>query len=277
MEPKWVIEDFEPDNSYGILANEVKRQGMPCEIVKYEPFQSGSFNAFNDDDCVILQASINIVLQLQKQKKWIPGAWFTIKNYECSKYYAYLGKYLFNDLYIMLPRAEVERQIDWLYQKCFGQQEDLFFRPSSGLKPWTAGLFSRERFNSDWKWAKEFSEPDSPVVVSTPKVLKTEWRFVCTKGEVITGCQYGCFDKFAPAKGYPEKAKDLALEISLIYQPDPVFIIDICQANDDKYYLMELNSFSCGGLYACDVEKIVKRVSEIAVKEYVENNSLTFV
>jgi len=32
MKPKWLVEDFEADNSFGNLAEEVKRQGMECEV-----------------------------------------------------------------------------------------------------------------------------------------------------------------------------------------------------------------------------------------------------
>lgn len=273
MQPSWVIEDFERDNSFGPLAEEVKRQGYDCEVIRYEPLQSGSYDVFDTEGCVLFQGSINLALQLQHDKRWIPGAWLTPANYECMKYYAHLGKYLFNDHYVILPRGEVRRRKDWLYNECFGHAyEDLFFRPSSGLKPWTAGVFNRPNFDSMWFWAEEYSEPESPVVISTPKNILMEWRFVCAKGEVVSGCQYEKDHEFTPAPGYPEAAKELALEISTVYQPDPMFMVDICQASDDKYYLMEINSFSCGGLYACSLESVVEKASELAGTEWVEFN-----
>lgn len=149
MHPAWVIEDFEHDNSFGPLAEEVKRQGYGCEVIRYEPLQSGSYDVFDNEGCVLFQGSINLALQLLRSKKWIPGPWLTRDNYECMKYYAHLGKYLFNDRYVILPRGDVRRRIDWLYNECFGHAyEDLFFRPSSGLKPWTAGVFNRPNFES---------------------------------------------------------------------------------------------------------------------------------
>lgn len=268
MKPRWIIEDFEMDNSFGPLAEEVKRQGMKCEVIRYEPLQSGSYDVYGNDGCVLFQGSINLALQLQRQKKWIPGPWLTARNYECSKYYASLGKYLFNDKHVFLPRASVMHNLDWLYGQCFGNHEHLFFRPDSGLKPFTAGVYNRMNLPGFWSWVEEFTDPDSFVVISTPKTVKSEWRFVCSKGEVLTGCQYEKQGKLEFHPGYPEEAKALAQEACKVYEPDPIFILDVCFGADDAYYLMEINSFSCGGLYACEMEPIVKRASELAVKEW---------
>ncbi|MDO8640847.1 MAG: ATP-grasp domain-containing protein [Nitrosarchaeum sp.] len=264
MKPKWIIEDFEPDNKFGELVDEVKRQGMTCEVVRYLPFQSGSYDIFDGEDCVLFQGSINLALQLQSQKTWIPGPWLTAKNYECSKYYAYLGKYLFNDKYSLVPRGDVLRQKNYLFQ----QFEQLFIRPSSGLKPFTAGLYSKLTLDSFWDLIKDFTDPESLIVISTPKIVKAEWRFICSKGDVLTGCQYEKHGKLAFHSGYPEEAKILAQNICKTYEPDPMFIVDICLGDDDVFYLMEINSFSCGGLYACELEPIVTRASELALKEW---------
>ena len=48
-------------------------------------------------------------------------------------------------------------------------------------------------------------------------------------------------------------------------------LIDVCETNEGNFYLLELNSFSSAGLYACKKELIVKRVSEIALEDYNKN------
>jgi len=52
------------------------------------------------------------------------------------------------------------------------------------------------------------------------------------------------------------------------YYPDSVFCIDICQDTDGNFWLMELTAFSSAGLYGCEMEKVVKRVSEIAIEDH---------
>lgn len=275
---KWVIEDFEPDNSFGKLAEEVKRQGMDCETIRYLPLQSGSYDVFNDNDCVIFQGSIELAIQLQREKAWIPGPWLTAKNYECTSYYNHYGMYLFNDPYIFVTRGELLRRFEWLNNKAFGERKlDLFFRPNSGLKPFIACVqcvSSKGAFiDSWWPWVEQFMELSDIIVVSTAKNILKECRFICAEHEIVTGCQYRKGEKSQYDPGYPDGAKALADIIAKeTYQPDPMFIIDICQGADEKWYLLEINSFSCGGLYACDMEPIVKKASEIALKQWKDIN-----
>ena len=56
------------------------------------------------------------------------------------------------------------------------------------------------------------------------------------------------------------------------WQPDRAYTLDIC-LSDGKYSLLEANSFSCSGLYACPVEPIVREVSRIALEEWKEYNN----
>jgi hypothetical protein len=275
---KWLIEDFESDNSFGILADEVRRQGMDCEVVTYTPLQQGQFNVFDEKDCIIFQGSIQVALQLQHFHKWVPGPWLTSENYQCTTYFAHLGKYLFNDPYVLLPREEVKRRVNWLYYDAFGKYErDLFFRPSSGLKTFSAGVYSlaeidRPAFSSLWGWVTDFTDPESMIVIAPAKEIRGEWRFICADHQIITGCQYEREGDLKFAPGYPAEAKALADQIAQEkFQPDPMYIIDICQAGEErfnKFFLLEINSFSCGGLYACEMEPIVRKASEIALREW---------
>lgn len=269
MKPKWLIEDFDERNSYTALAAEVIRQGMECEVVTYTPFQSGSYNKFANDDCVVVQASLQLARQLVQQKPWIPNAWLTLSNYECSTYYAHLGKYLFNDFYAMMPVSEVKRNFGRILQQ-FGKYESVFVRPSSGFKTFTGQLFSLANFEKDWSWVEEFSEPHNLAVVTTPKDILAEWRFVVTANDVITGCQYRKDSKHDCQTGYPDEAFELAKLVAATWQPDRVFVVDICQGTDKQFYLLEIGSFSCAGLYACDMTKIVEAVSQIATEEYLD-------
>ena len=280
MKPKWLIEHFDDRNSTHLLIEEVKRQGYECKTIEYLPFMSGSTDVFNEWDCVITQTSINLALQVQRDKpEWIPGPWMTAAKYKCSEYYAHLGNYLFNDKYIMMPRSEVLRNIDRLYG-WVGNHSHIFMRPDSGLKSFTGKIFDRKNFDADWKWVEEFTEPSSLVVISTPKDVIGEWRFVVSNKTVITGSQYNIDGKHTCSPGYPDAAFWLAHEVAQVYQPDAVFVIDICLGGDGKYYLLEIGAFSCAGLYACDMQKIVEHMScqaEVEWEAYNAMNSREFI
>ncbi len=267
MNVKWLIEDWDEDNNYQRLVDEVKRQGYDYEHITYHPMESGNYDRFSSDECVVVQASLNLAGQLMRDKKWVPGPWLNLKQYECIYYYAHLGEYLFNDNYIILPRDEFKRT----HKKWFsnlGVEGYLFIRPSSGFKTFTGKLFNEKHFEKDWEWVEEFTDPESLVIITTPKDIKAEWRFVAAEGKIIAGSMYRLNGASKYKREWPDKAIDLATSVAKKFRPDPVYCVDICQGADDECYLLEIGSFSCAGIYSCDVEPIVKAVSELALQEW---------
>jgi len=265
MTVKWIVEEFHPDNSFQKLADEVRRQGMVCEVLKYWPFESGSYDIYSDADCVLFQGSINLGLQLQREKSWRPGLWFNQQNFECSTYYAYWGGYLLNRDYIMVPAGDLVRKSPWLFN-VFGQR--LFIRPNSGVKTFAGRVFQHTSLKVEWPEQFVDVSLEDLVVVSEAKRVDQEWRFVIARGEVVTGCQYKHNGKFEQKPGFPDEAAGLAGEIAQSgFQPGPMYVLDICRVSD-KYYLMETNSFSCSGLYECDMEMIVKAATQLAIEEW---------
>jgi hypothetical protein len=267
MKPRWLIEDFDADNNYQRLADEVKRQGMDYELITYIPFESGNYDRFDDNECVIVQSSLNLANQLLKEKRWIPNAWLTLENYKCSQYYAALGKYLFNDKYVMMPVAEAKRRINWIFEN-FGMYDSVFMRPNSGFKTFTGKLFKKQLFEKDWEWVEEFTSPGDLVVVSTPKLIRAEWRFIIAEGEVISGSLYRKNNIPEFERNWPDNVFNLVQKVAEDYNPDPMWTADICMGYDNNPYLLEIGCFSCAGLYGCDLEPVVKRAAEIAVKEW---------
>jgi hypothetical protein len=52
------------------------------------------------------------------------------------------------------------------------------------------------------------------------------------------------------------------------YQPDPVWIMDICRTAGGSIHLLEIGGFSFANLYACDKGAIVAAVSQAALEEW---------
>jgi hypothetical protein len=267
MNVKWLIEDWDPDNNYQRLYEEVKRQGYKCELISYVPFKGGSYEVFSPTDCVVVQASLNLARQLMEEKKWIPGPWLNLREYECSYYYAYLGDLLFNDDYIMIPVRDFKRVKDICFKR-LGKRDSLFIRPNSGFKTFTGKVFSKRHFDKDWDWVEEFCTPEDLIVISTPKDIKAEWRFIAAESDIISGSMYKYNGISEYKSEWPDKAINLAKDVAKKYHPDPVYTVDICMGADDRFYLLEVGSFSCAGLYACDMEPIVRVASNIALDEW---------
>lgn len=264
---KWVIEDFDQDNSFDLLANEVKRQGYACELIKYEPFESGNYDIFDKEDApIIFQGSLNLAKQLKRQKSWIPGPWCTEEKYKCSTYYAYWGEHLLNSEYIMMPLKELERRMFSLFKE-YG---DFFVRPDSGFKTFNGQVVAEHRWIRDLELLNFYNpSPETLVIVSPLQKITSEWRFIVADKKVITGSQYRQNFQKKFENTWPQEAFDLAQEIaSGDFQPDPAYTLDIALTNEGRYFLVEANSFSCAGLYKCDMSKIVEAVTPLAYKEW---------
>lgn len=276
MKPKWIIENFTGDNSYETLIQEVRDQGHEVLVLGIKNHFEFDKAKVQEGECIIFQGSIQMAAHMNEQlpKSCHPKAWNNMEAFKCSNFYPVLGKHLFNDHYAMISVNELKRQ-KWNYYRTFSKESLIFVRPDDGDKSFTGQLIDLIDF--DRFWENKISSTASPsdlVVVSTPKKILGEWRFVVSnKKEIITYSTYQYQGQVAKVPGAPlgaiEKCKEVLHEG---YFPDPVFVIDICEDSDHNYWLLELGSFSSCGLYACDMRKIVKEVSAIAEKEHTQFN-----
>jgi len=139
----------------------------------------------------------------------------------------------------------------------------------------TGQTASFDTFDADIEYMGFYEFPiESLVVVSTPKTIEREWRFVAANKEIVSGCLYCESGNFESKPVIDLGAKQLAIEIvSSEYSPDPVWIIDICQSSDGAYHLLEIGGFSFADLYACDKSDIVSAVSAVALSQWQANDA----
>ena len=192
------------------------------------------------DHCVVSHGDIELVSKIHNEKRWRPGAFATIENYYCSNYVNHFGEYWLNRDYLMLPFGDLKRQKQLLFDT-FGIDGRIFARPDSPLKLFTGQTASLECFDADVEYMGFYEFPvRSLVVVSSPKTIQREWRFVAANRYIVAGCLYCESGQFASKPQIDDDAKQLAQKIaSSGYEPDPVWIVDICQTSDGEYHLLE--------------------------------------
>lgn len=272
MTPKWLIENFlEHESWYRDLAKEVKKQGMECIVLDITNHFDLKPGLIGNNECVVFQGSIQLFRKLKKELTGaMPLGWMTDPHYLCSGYYPRFQKYLFNDRHVFTTVANLIHNKFWFYGQ-FGKEAVIYVRPDAGDKAFSGRLLDLQDFDKFWENdTLSNCQPDSMLVVSTPKNIVGEWRFICTKQNEIIGVstyRYQGQSTYIPSA--PENATKLCNTIlELGWYPDPVFTIDICEDSDGNYWLLEINSFTSAGTYAAKKDLLVKRVSEIAVEEY---------
>lgn len=265
----WIIENFVKEKSYTNLANEVKKQNYDIYVINGD-YKNSDLDFVLENSPVIFNGSIEmskIVKTKLLEKGCYPISYNSFENYLCSAYYPYFEKFLFNDDYIFLPLESLNRRV-WEFYGQFGKESMMFVRPDSGEKTFKAELVDLNDWNGFYEDVKQFSK--DLVVVSSPKNIVGEWRFVVTKDKEILGVSsYKYQGLITRVPSAPKGATELVQEIlNVEYFPNCVFCVDICQDTDGKFWMMELTSFSSAGLYECKMENIVKRVSEIALEDF---------
>jgi hypothetical protein len=193
--------------------------------------------------------------------------WEVHENAEelCCKYYypRLIGKIL-NTPHTFIPYGCLNLVKEGLF-KSFGQEDCIFVRPDSNRKIFTGTLVKREF----WKERVELIgfyevKPEELCVVAPPVNIEKEWRFFVSNGKIITGSLYR--DGSRSVRVLANEA-DTASAKELLdycteqgYNPDSIWVMDMCETRAGRRCILEVGSFSSSGLYACDTDKIVEAV-----------------
>ena len=274
MKVNWLIDGSVFDKYCEKLEFEVRRFGgnvvmlnRPNPPYGWDDVGNSYRDTFPLGSCVVTHADIDLVVRVYEEKIWTPGAFATVEKFYCSRYYAHLGKYLLNSEYVMLPFKELCRRQEFLFDK-FGVNQKLFVRPDSPLKLFTGLVISKDSFEKDYEFMAFYEFPsESLVVVSSPKSIIKEWRFVVADRKVVTGSLYKEDGEFVEEVFFDQNAAAFAQRVvNAGFVPDPVWVIDVCQTTDDRYWLLEIGGFSFSFLYGCDMKQVVEPVSKAALK-----------
>jgi hypothetical protein len=124
-------------------------------------------------------------------------------------------------------------------------------------------LISQEDFET--ALAPTRYDPETRIVVAEPHAIRREWRLVVAGNDVIAGSQYAEDGERAIQPGCPDEVRDFASAIleHVRWRPDEIFMFDVGRT-PKGLKLVELNSFSCSWLYACDLAAVVEDASWLA-------------
>lgn len=262
----WLIEKdmFEEHTEDFITACE--KYGHKAHLIQYVPFSwEQKIPEYDINLATVFYGSLNLAHMLLNNDDMIgfPGVYYHVNNFKCSTYYAFFGKHHVNKDSYFMPWAEFIRRKDSL------PFEPVFIRPDSGSKLFTGTLLrNKDNYDKDIAEITRYSciEPTDMIVVGKARHIIDEYRFVVIGSEIITGSRYIAEGRLSSYR-IDEKhdAWKYAQEVlnDVEWRPDDVFILDVCKTTNG-YEVMEIGCFSCCGLYDCDIDIIVKKVSEEA-------------
>jgi len=271
MKTTWAIEkDLYEDNTVYNLVDSLKKFDYPYFLIDQEKsYSEWEKIAQRGKGNTLFYGSIQIAEKVRREKDWIPGVFYTEYVDDCSCYYPHLSDLLLNaDSYIMLPYGELIRKKEFIFDTV-GQDGCVFIRPNSGKKEFTGKMINIENYELDVDRLSFYGVVESKMcVISAPRNIRSEWRFIVCDNEVITGSLYKQKKVEIRSTNYPKEAFELAEQVAKRYSIDRVWSCDICETYSGEFYMLELGCFSCSGLYECNTDIIVEKVSKIALEEY---------
>jgi hypothetical protein len=265
----WIVENFSEGEDITNLIACLRDKGIPTTVI-------GRKNGFeykhitHTDQCLVFYGSINMARIIENHCKTCkPVTWADPTSFLCSSYYPRFSEFLFNDKHAFMKIKDLRTSMWDVYSK-FGRDAMIFIRPDSGDKTFSGQLLDVQDFESFFVNAIKCSATDEDqIVVSTPKNILGEWRYLVSQNEIIAVSCYRFHQKTALIPSAPEPATKLVKKIlDSAALPAIVCAVDIAEDSDHNYWLMEFNSFNSCGLYAMNVEPIVNKITQIAWHEY---------
>lgn len=255
---KWLLGKDVFEENLGNLQKEIKKQGGTYEITHYVPFDENLhiLNLYDARDPeVFFYGTLNMCKKIQQHTDWI--TYCNFPQYLCEYYYPRIKDYLINSDFIMLPFGNLSPRIFDIFDS-----NTVFCRPCRGDKLFGGQLFGKYSFEDQIWRASQDTKPEDIVVISSSKNIGREWRLVVSD-RVITGSQYKNKGDFETAK-VPQEVIDYGNEVleNIDYQPDPMWTLDICEANS-QLFVLETGGSSCAGFYESDLAAIVTEVNRL--------------
>ena len=279
MKAKWLLDyNIIKDNYYAPISDIFDDLNIEYQITKYNT--TSSFNniapfcdepKFKENDCVVAYGSIEFIKNLNYYKKdYIPSSYLEDKSLYCSIYIPKLPKKTYlNEQYIMIPFLEFKNNSSRFY-KLFNTN-NLFIRPDSSLKIFTGTTISISDFDYEINTLEKLtSVSDSTLILISPVLkIKKEYRFVICNRKVIASSLYKKNDILTVVEGAPNHVSFISQSMAENpWQPDLVYTCDVAELETGEVKIIELNSFSSSGLYACNLKDIIINVSNVAQLEH---------
>jgi hypothetical protein len=279
MTAGWIIDqymlDLSSERGCGSIAEAVRRAGMDVHVVASEAHLSSEMALPEwGNRCTVLYGSFRFVRRVERQLKasarppLLPGAFARVETLSYAAFGAHLGDLLLNDDFVILPFGEFRRR------RMGGWGGRCFLRPDAVTKSFAGMVVTEADFDHEMNSLEKLQHvmPEDLVVAAAARDIRRETRFLVVDGEVVSGSTYGWSGNGDIGLPIDDASIALAREVaSRGWQPDRAYTCDVAlveAAGDLKARLIELNSFSCAGLYGCDLDAVVAAVSAAAQDEW---------
>lgn len=276
---KWIVDSFIFEENR-IPEESFNDAGIEFFTFDYIPFLTDKIKIpYSTSEPIITYSSLNAVNHLTSYY----GCYYDRFNYNCNVFMSLLdvppSEFLNHD-HMYCSFQDLLNNYNFYFD--LFRWDDLFFRPNAGRKEFTGNVFSRESMKSELSAIDSMynMSKDSMILVSTPKRIKEEIRFVIGNREILGSSRYRVNDKKLEDDQVKPECTEYIKKLldTNTWVPDDLFVIDLAMIEEESKIvpkIIELNSFSCSGWYGgIDTAQMIKKVSEIVERNFKKDNEL---
>lgn len=270
MEVKWIVDKYMFDEYFP--AEVFESMGIEYHQMEYIPFVDEYQPPYSYEDCVITYGTINCIRHLKKYF----GTFLreeTLKYHVYSSNYKVPSNYFLNHDHFFVTFEHLRNNREEVYSRF--NTESIFIRPDSGSKSFTGKVIPTRDFDLEINCMDQLynTSKDELILVSTPKQILEESRFIICGNEAIANSRYqieGVHRIDSNTSGDSIDFVNKILEDQL-WTPEEIFTLDVALTPEGPK-IIELNSFSCAGWYDCDEEVVIDKVSRFVYNMWKEQN-----
>lgn len=248
------------------LENAVGETGHNSIIIDLPPFSHELFDPV--DGPKVLYGGTRLVEAAAKDPRWKDAVWYNAEKSRWSENYARWHR----NTITRNPHLTTFRQIQFLP---FDLGEYVFVRPDYDLKEFAGEMMS---FGKLIEWRNRLfditGEPgltmdvDTPIIVAKPQEIGKEWRLFIVDGQIVDCSRYKWGGRASMERECPDRLIHYVDGLLRMYNPTPVFTLDIGEDKNSLFGIIEQNCFNSSGWYRVDLPLVVD-----AVSKYVESIS----
>lgn len=271
----WCIENFTEAEDMFLLMQAVKDAEQPLTLIdRKNGFEYRHIDF--DNECVLFHGSIQMAKLINTHlstRGCSPIIWDDNSKFECTSYWPHFKQYLFNDRHEFMSLSNLKSN-KWDVYREYAKDAMIFIRPSCGEKSFAGQLLDLQDFDRFFENSIvcNANDPDI-VVVSTPKTIIGEWRFIVTsEKKIVAKSCYRYHGKRTLVPSAPVGANELVEKVLDVgHYPAKMFAVDVCMDVDGNFWLLEFNSFNSCGLYSCNKRAIVDEATRLAIESFNTN------
>tara|TARA_B100000745_G_scaffold297916_2_gene245616 strand:- start:508 stop:1311 length:804 start_codon:yes stop_codon:yes gene_type:complete len=259
----WIIqENLHNKYKYPEFLSAIERIGVDHILVNPLPFTDTLVDEdtieIDDTKPIIISGAVSLG-RVARRRGWKPGC-FTEKDFEFEIWRDGYGKHnCLNGLATVCTIGDAP-QI----------KSEMFVRPLADNKAFNGEVMSVEQYQSWIGWYTNVPPTDefqllhknTPILVSNPTNIYSEYRFFVVAGSIITASQYKLGQRVVYSSDVDNEAYEFVEKMIGRYTPAIAYVLDIAKtANGCK--IIEVNSINSSGFYAADVQKIIMAIEEL--------------